>query len=605
MNRTVVLTGATGRIGRHIAKVLTKRGHNLALLCRDVQRGEELARNLLRNNSQSRIKVHEVDLCSLDSVRSVVEELECSYRRVDVLVNAAGLVEPPIERELTVDGIEKTFHTNALAPFQLMVLLRPLLRASGSGRIVNVAASTGLPHVCRTDMQGANGGAQSHRKRQSSRANPEAFSAEPSLRRDFLLRKSYNEKNALGLLGSDEQRMIRQQQQQQHAMQGLFEDVTEDFVMAQFKRALAQCASDTRSAPNWERAVHLLNEMEEVGLGPDEEDYSMAIRICERAGEWDAARMLLDELEAVGGRWKDDGSGSSDGWGSSRETLETLDHDQEERQQQANAPFEPRDVAVPFQDYASPDSNIGVFSMYPLVTGAFDAYGLATGVGYSPSDAYLQSKIALRQLSWAAADRYRRDEDRERASRRKYSHSKGHRQYQTCPPQTRQVHRYQILELGNGGQSWFFDQEEEGIGELLGSNSTSNGGGHGHQKNVYSSVLDGSDAHNEQDGSSYDEKGPSVRVHVCHPGEVDSPLLDNFGLSRGLSTAAQAAEVPAFLASDVRIDRMGHGPHYWNPKLRVQPCEYMAQPEQYEQLWRMCVGMSRITVDSLAGSFVR
>ena len=135
--------------------------------------------------------------------------------------------------------------------------------------------------------------------------------------------------------------MIRQQQQQ-HAMEGLFEDVTEDFVMAQFKRALVQCASDTRSAPNWERAVHLLNEMEEVGLGPDEEDYSMAIRICERAGEWDAARMPLDELEAVGGRWKDDGSGSSDGWGSSRETLETLDHDQEERQQQANAPFEPR-----------------------------------------------------------------------------------------------------------------------------------------------------------------------------------------------------------------------------------------------------------------------
>jgi len=46
-------------------------------------------------------------------------------------------------------------------------------------------------------------------------------------------------------------------------------------------------------------------------------------------------------------------------------------------------------------------------ALFALTRGQrFDAFGLATGIGYESTGAYLQSKVALRMLSWAAARRY-------------------------------------------------------------------------------------------------------------------------------------------------------------------------------------------------------
>ena len=66
-----------------------------------------------------------------------------------------------------------------------------------------------------------------------------------------------------------------------------------------------------------------------------------------------------------------------------------------------------------FSDYANPQSDQGVYTMYPLVTGSFNSYELAVGSGYNPGRAYLQSKIALRQLSSAATVRFEKEEQRE------------------------------------------------------------------------------------------------------------------------------------------------------------------------------------------------
>ena len=52
---------------------------------------------------------------------------------------------------------------------------------------------------------------------------------------------------------------------------------------------------------------------------------------------------------------------------------------------------------------------------------------------------------------------------------------------------------------------------------------------------------------------------------LARQGEVDSPLLGNFGLSRGLATGRKAAWLPSFLACDRRVDELGPGFYYWNP----------------------------------------
>jgi NAD(P)-dependent dehydrogenase (short-subunit alcohol dehydrogenase family) len=70
------------------------------------------------------------DYAKLDDVRRLAAELQAAYPRIDVLANNAGGVMG--RRELTVDGFEKTFQVNHLAPFLLTSLLMPTLLASSA-----------------------------------------------------------------------------------------------------------------------------------------------------------------------------------------------------------------------------------------------------------------------------------------------------------------------------------------------------------------------------------------------------------------------------------------------------------------------------------------
>jgi NAD(P)-dependent dehydrogenase (short-subunit alcohol dehydrogenase family) len=77
-------------------------------------------------------------MSSQQSVRALANEIRRRVRALDVLINnAAGIFT---HRELTADGIEKTFATNHLGPFLLTNLMLDLVCASSGGRIINVAA---------------------------------------------------------------------------------------------------------------------------------------------------------------------------------------------------------------------------------------------------------------------------------------------------------------------------------------------------------------------------------------------------------------------------------------------------------------------------------
>jgi NAD(P)-dependent dehydrogenase (short-subunit alcohol dehydrogenase family) len=78
------------------------------------------------------------DLSSQVAIRNLAKEVDARFERLDVLMNNAGAIFA--RRELTVDGIEKTFAINHLAPFLLTHLLLDLVRAAPAGRIVTVAA---------------------------------------------------------------------------------------------------------------------------------------------------------------------------------------------------------------------------------------------------------------------------------------------------------------------------------------------------------------------------------------------------------------------------------------------------------------------------------
>lgn len=133
--KVVLITGATSGIGREAARQLARRGAVVILHGRDRERGEALTA-AIEDETGHIPDLLLADFALQDAVRGVARKVRERYDRLDVLVNNAGTYRP--EREL-VDGVEKTFAVNHLAPFLLTHELTDLLDAGG-GRVVTIVS---------------------------------------------------------------------------------------------------------------------------------------------------------------------------------------------------------------------------------------------------------------------------------------------------------------------------------------------------------------------------------------------------------------------------------------------------------------------------------
>lgn len=154
--KTCIVTGASSGIGKVTARELTRMGADVVLVCRDRGRGEA-ARQEIAAAAGREPDLLLADLSCQAAIRGLAAEIRGRYRRLDVLVNNAGLIVG--ERQLSPDGIELTFATNHLGYFLLTTLLVDLLRASAPARVVNVASEAHRfgPGLDFDDLQGQKG----------------------------------------------------------------------------------------------------------------------------------------------------------------------------------------------------------------------------------------------------------------------------------------------------------------------------------------------------------------------------------------------------------------------------------------------------------------
>jgi retinol dehydrogenase-14 len=135
--RTVLVTGASSGIGRATALGLATMGAHVAITGRDRLRTEDAAREISAAGGM-KVEVFVADLSSQAQVRRLASEVLAGLPRIDVLVNNAGGYWDT--RHVTVDGLERTFAVNHLAPFLLTNLLRDRLEW-GPARVVTVASN--------------------------------------------------------------------------------------------------------------------------------------------------------------------------------------------------------------------------------------------------------------------------------------------------------------------------------------------------------------------------------------------------------------------------------------------------------------------------------
>ncbi len=136
--KVVVITGATSGIGRVAAERLAALGARIALVARDPGRGAATLARLRELSPGIAHSVHTADLAQLAEMRRVAAEIAAAEPRIDVLINNAGAVFS--RRQLTVDGLERTFALNHLSYFVMTHGLRERLAASAPARVVNTSS---------------------------------------------------------------------------------------------------------------------------------------------------------------------------------------------------------------------------------------------------------------------------------------------------------------------------------------------------------------------------------------------------------------------------------------------------------------------------------
>src|SRR5271154_6334821 len=133
--KVVVITGGTSGIGQVSAERLAAMGARIVLVARSKSRGEATLGRLRELAPAEAHTIHYGDVSRLADLNRLASEIRAAEPRIDVLINNAGAMFG--KREVTEDGLERTFATNHMSYFVLSHGLRDPLAAAGNARIVN------------------------------------------------------------------------------------------------------------------------------------------------------------------------------------------------------------------------------------------------------------------------------------------------------------------------------------------------------------------------------------------------------------------------------------------------------------------------------------
>jgi NADP-dependent 3-hydroxy acid dehydrogenase YdfG len=138
-SKIILITGASSGIGAATARRLAADGHHVVLGARRVDRLKALADEI--GAAGGRAEHRELDVTRPDSVRAFAEAAHERHGRIDVLINNAGVMPLSPLESLRVDEWDQMIDVNLRGTLHGIAAVLPLMRARGSGHIVNLAST--------------------------------------------------------------------------------------------------------------------------------------------------------------------------------------------------------------------------------------------------------------------------------------------------------------------------------------------------------------------------------------------------------------------------------------------------------------------------------
>ncbi|MBL8101813.1 MAG: SDR family oxidoreductase [Anaerolineales bacterium] len=138
MNKTVVITGATGALGSLVAKTFAGRGENIVLLDRNQARLDSLTADL--NLPSNRIHAQVTDLLDAQALHDSAEAVHSKFGSVHALIHlVGGWVGGKTIPASSRDDLESMFNQHVWTTFHLFQSFAPHIASTGWGRVIIVS----------------------------------------------------------------------------------------------------------------------------------------------------------------------------------------------------------------------------------------------------------------------------------------------------------------------------------------------------------------------------------------------------------------------------------------------------------------------------------
>ena len=138
-HKNIIITGATDGIGLAAAKSIAKKGYHVSLVGRNSEKGKKALEVIIKHSGNENLDFFECDLSLVANVKDLADRIKQKHSKIDVLLNNAGGANKT--KQITSEGLEKTFATNQMNYFVLSTELLNIISESNDGRIVNVASN--------------------------------------------------------------------------------------------------------------------------------------------------------------------------------------------------------------------------------------------------------------------------------------------------------------------------------------------------------------------------------------------------------------------------------------------------------------------------------
>jgi gluconate 5-dehydrogenase len=137
--KVAVITGASSGLGAAAAKAYAEYGANVALLARRKDKLDALAAEIEKTWKHKAIAVA-CDVSSEESVKAAIDEVITQFRKIDIVLNNAGVAVGGTVEQLTEDGWDKEMNTNVKGIYFMCKYIVPHMRKQQYGKIINTSS---------------------------------------------------------------------------------------------------------------------------------------------------------------------------------------------------------------------------------------------------------------------------------------------------------------------------------------------------------------------------------------------------------------------------------------------------------------------------------